>query len=249
MEFDVTTFVLEIINFLVLVWLLKHFLYKPVMNVISQRQAAIEKSLAEAQAIRGEAEALKRQYDDRASSWEQEKSQARQQLQQEMEVEKSRLETALQASMDEERSRLRTVEQGRAIELKRHLEEDARVEGGRFVARLLSRLASAELEERILQLLQEDLEQLTGQQLQTLQTASNEAEARVASAFNLNDSQRGRINEALSRVSGRPVTCTYTQDAELIAGLRISFGSWTLRTSLLDELQFFAEARNAYAKH
>lgn len=249
MEFDVTTFVLEIINFLVLVWLLKHFLYKPVMNVISQRQGAIEKSLAEAQAIRNEAEALKRQYDDRASSWEQEKTQARQKLQQEMEVEKSRLEAALQASMDEERSRLRTVEQGHAIELKRRLVEDAHAEGGRFVARLLSRLASAELEERILQLLQDDLEQLTEQQLQALQTASDAAQAKVTSAFNLNESQRDRINEVLSRISGRPVTCTYIQDAELMAGLRISFGSWTMRTSLLDELQFFAEARNAYAKH
>ena len=39
MELDWTTFILEIINFLVLVWILHRFLYQPVMNVIAQRRA------------------------------------------------------------------------------------------------------------------------------------------------------------------------------------------------------------------
>ena len=37
MQIDWTTLVLEIINFLVLVWILKRFLYKPVMEAIAAR--------------------------------------------------------------------------------------------------------------------------------------------------------------------------------------------------------------------
>src|SRR5437899_2702758 len=39
------------INFLILVWILKRFLYQPVLNVIASRRAGIEKTLTDAQRI------------------------------------------------------------------------------------------------------------------------------------------------------------------------------------------------------
>ena len=52
MELDWTTFILELVNFVVLVWILNRFLYRPVMNVIDQRKAAIQRTLAEAETTR-----------------------------------------------------------------------------------------------------------------------------------------------------------------------------------------------------
>ena len=89
MEFDWTTFALEIINFLVLVWILQRFLYKPVTSAIAERKAGIEKTLADAQAVQAEAESLKRQYENRMANWEHEKAQARVQLLQEMDAERT----------------------------------------------------------------------------------------------------------------------------------------------------------------
>ena len=40
MQIDWTTFALEIINFLVLVWILKRFLYRPVLDTLARRRAA-----------------------------------------------------------------------------------------------------------------------------------------------------------------------------------------------------------------
>lgn len=248
MEFDWTTFALEIINFLVLVWLLQRFLYKPVTTVIAQRQAGIEKTLTDAQAIRIEAEALKHQYENRMDEWEQEKAQALQLLLQEMDAERTRLMTALQASLDEERNKLRAVEQRRAIEQQQRLAEEARIEGGRFVARLLSPLASAELEDRIRRLLLEDLPQLPDRELQALRAAGQAGEAKITSVYPLGEDQRAGLTEALGRLAGRPVACEFGQDPSLMAGLRISIGPWMLRSNLLDELQFFTEARHADAK-
>lgn len=248
MEFDGTTFALEIINFMVLMWLLQHFLYKPVTTVIAQRQSGIEKILIDAQATRNEVDALKRQYDNRSAAWEQEKAQGRQQLQQEMETERSRLMSALQASLDEERSKARAVDQQRNLELRHRLEERARADGARFTATLLSRLATTELEERIRLLLLEDLPQLPSEQLQALRVADHADEVKITSAYPLEASQRAGLNEALARLVQRPVTCTFEQDAELMAGLRLSVGPWMLRASLVDELHFFAEAQHADAK-
>ena len=48
MAIDWTTFTLEVVNFLVLVWLLKRFLYQPVLEVLGRRQAGVAHTLAEA---------------------------------------------------------------------------------------------------------------------------------------------------------------------------------------------------------
>jgi len=60
LELNWTTFALEAVNFLVLVWILKRFLYKPVLGVIARRRAAIDRALEEAQTRHAEAQALER---------------------------------------------------------------------------------------------------------------------------------------------------------------------------------------------
>ena len=165
-----------------------------------------------------------------------------------MEAERTRLLTALQSSLEEERNKLRAVEQRRAIEQRQRLEEGARIEGGRFVARLLSRLASAELEERIRRLLLEDLPQLPERELQALRDATQAGGAKITSAYPFGEAQRADLTEAIGRLAGRLVACEFGQSPDLLAGLRISMGPWMLRSSLLDELHFFAEAQHDDAK-
>ena len=60
MQFDWVTFLLEFVNFLVLVWLLTRFFYKPVRNVIEARKKSIEHKIAEAEKTRTEADAAPR---------------------------------------------------------------------------------------------------------------------------------------------------------------------------------------------
>ena len=63
MQLDWTTFLLQVINFLVLVWLLKRFLYRPVMEVIARRQAGIDKTVEDARAVEARATALRSDYE------------------------------------------------------------------------------------------------------------------------------------------------------------------------------------------
>jgi F-type H+-transporting ATPase subunit b len=247
MQFDWTTFVLEVVNFLVLVWILQRFLYKPVTNAIAERKAAIEKTLADARTVEATAQSLKQQYENRMTDWEGEKAKAQAQLARELEAERVRLKNALQTSLEQERDRDRALEQRREMELRHKLEEGALAEGGRFAARLLSRVACAELEERIRGLLIEDLPHLGDGELQSLRVACQDADAkiRITSRYTLGAEQRSSLEEALGRVAARPVVCEFGQDPELIAGLRISIGPRVLRCNLQDELKFFAETHHA----
>ena len=60
MQFDFTSFVLEILNFLVLVWILKRLLYRPVLNMLDTRRQKIADESVQAELLRNEAEALRR---------------------------------------------------------------------------------------------------------------------------------------------------------------------------------------------
>src|ERR1700735_4449521 len=61
MLIDWFTVVAQVINFLILVWLLKRYLYKPVLAAIDEREKRIAKLLQDAEAKK--AEALKEQAD------------------------------------------------------------------------------------------------------------------------------------------------------------------------------------------
>ncbi len=101
MQLDWLTFVLEIINFLILIWILQHFLYKPVLQTIARRKAVIEKKLADANTRQADAEALERKYRERLSEWEREKEKLRVQAIQEIEVDRARRMATLQQTLDE----------------------------------------------------------------------------------------------------------------------------------------------------
>ena len=45
MQIDATTFVLELINFAVLVWILHRFLYRPILGAIDRRRDAVAASI------------------------------------------------------------------------------------------------------------------------------------------------------------------------------------------------------------
>lgn len=57
MSIDWITVGAQILNFLVLIWLLKRFLYRPILDGIDAREAEIAARMGEAAAIRGQAEA------------------------------------------------------------------------------------------------------------------------------------------------------------------------------------------------
>jgi F-type H+-transporting ATPase subunit b len=249
-ELDWTTFTVEIINFLILVWILKRFLYKPVMNAIAERKLAIEQTLSEAKTIETGANALQQRYEHRLADWEREKEAARVQMIQEIGEGRTRLMTALQATLEQEREKNRVLEEGRAEEIRRTIEEESIAQGGRFAARLLSRIAISELEARIVALVLEDLGRLARDKLEAIQTACRETGATITviSAYSMNAQQRDMLVAAFADLAGgREMSCTFHEDPELVAGARVLIGPWVLRASLRDELAFFTEvAKDAH---
>lgn len=243
MELNWSTFLLEIINFLILVWILKRFFYKPVLNVIARRRSDIEKTLNDANTLHEDAEVLRVRYENRLAEWEKERQAAHSSLDKEIEAERARRMEALQTMLGEEQEKARVIEQ-RALETSRlHAEETALAQGAQFSARLLSLAAGPELQHRLLNLLMKELTSLPPERLNVLRAAAGKTAdgILIASAYPLDDATRLSLEGTLDSVLAVTTSFHYEQDKELLAGVRVTMGSWVLRANLQDELKSFAE--------
>ncbi len=244
MDFDWTTFILEIINFLILIWILKRFLYQPVLDVITKRRAGIEKTLTDAQRIESEANELKCKNEQYLTNWEAEKEAAQAQLSAELAaIRESKLQV-LDAKINEEADRRRVLNERSRLDFERLMEEKGVAQGAAFSSKLLSRLASRELEAKLFAVLLEDLKNLRKQDKHAVieAVAEPELQIKVQSVFTIDNNQRDELSHLLDEVTGRTLPIEFHINPELIAGFQIDIGPWILHANLRDELKFFSGA-------
>ena len=245
MELNWTTFSLEVINFLVLAWILAHFFYRPVMRVIAERQARIQASLDEADQRHREAEALKAKYEGRLSESERERETARATLRQEIEAERAKAIEELHGEIEQTREKERVIDERRGEDTRRRAEQAALLQGASFTARLLTRLANPEFEARLIELFLQDLAELPEERIAALRQGGEGEDtkhgATIESAYPLAARQRTVLTDRLGKLLGGAVDCHFAERPELIAGLRVTVGPWVLRANLHDELAAFAE--------
>ena len=242
MELNWSTFVLEIINFIILVWIMKHFFYKPVLNIIARRKNEIEQTLEEAKRLHDHADSLRGQYENRLHEWEREKQQARDDLKKEIDEQRKNLLQELYTSLEQEREKRRVSDrQQLQVEIDK-AEETALTHGAQFASKLLQSVTGPELETRLLDLIINDLDGLPQERIHQLQEDWGEKnyEANIYSAYPLSDTQHQQIEKVLSDLTQRSLSFHYDQDSELLAGVLISIGAWTLSANLRDELKSFA---------
>lgn len=242
MELSWSTFLLEIVNFLVLVWILKRFLYRPVLGVIARRRAAIDKQMADASALKADAEALRERYQGRVEEWNTERQKALEALNREIEQARTRRLEELQHALDAEREKAKAAAARQEADAARRAERTALEQGSRFAARLLGQAAGPETEQRLTDLAIEQLANLTPERVAELSNAGTlrPDTVTVTSAFELPEAQRLRLTDVLGKLLDSPPRCEFVEDPALVAGLRLTIGPWIVGLNVHDELQGFA---------
>lgn len=248
MEISWSTFVLEIVNFLILVWILQHFLYRPVLDVIARRRASIEKTLEDAQSMREEAQSLQRRYEGRLADWNAEKQQAADALRREVDTERRKRMQQLDEELAREREQAEVADRRRREATQREVEAQAIKQAASFATRLLERASGPDVESRLVDLSVAELERLPDEKREELGADSAQS-ARIVSAFELPDAQRDALTRALRRMLGKDVPLEFAVDASLLAGVRIEIGAKTIALNLREELAGFALLSAAVGDH
>lgn len=244
MEFDWTTVILEMLNFLVLIWLLKRFFYRPVLAVIEKRRTENEKIIADAEAQQRAADTLKGKYERRLAQVAKERELAMARLDEEIAGERVRRLAAVEVEANADLQRRHMLEAREASEREAAMAREAVAIAGRFASRFLERLAGPELEAKLVDLALAELNTATPEKLADLRTALRDPSTsiKVVTVYPLDTTQRATFVAVLGKLAGREVTPQFQEDATLKSGLCLMAGAWVLMANLRDELNFFTSA-------
>lgn len=224
MEIDPFTVGAQVVNFLVLVVLLRRFLYGPVTRAMDRRESEIAARLEEAARARrdadAEAERLRAANADLDGSREHLLAEARD------DAGKQRKELLAEARADADRQRQRWHE---AIEREKEalldeLERRALERVHAIARRALRELADEELEQRIARVFLRRLDELGPEAWARVGADRDDEEPRailVTSAFPLPDDLRGEIADRVRSRVGADAGVRFEVDQEAIAGIEL----------------------------
>jgi F-type H+-transporting ATPase subunit b len=245
MEFDLFTFSAQIVNFIVLVVLLRIFLYKRIIDAMDKREKKIASRLQEAEERESSAREqeeeltaknreLDENRDDILAKARNEAEERREELLQEAEKEvRDRKEQWLEAVEEDKKDMMREI---RDLTTKSLLE---------VVRRIVNDLAGKELQEQIVHTFLGRLSDISSEERKDLKDSllENEGNILVRCSFTLDDDQRQMIQKEMERTFEVTVSCSYETPEDMSFGIEIASKSakvsWTLDSyinSLQDEM-------------
>lgn len=244
MGFSLTTLIFEIVNFVVLLFLLSRLVFRPIRRAIAERRAALAAQQAEVAERLKQAEALRAEHEQRAKDLELLRAEVLQQAREDAARESARFleEAREEAAADRARSqRVIDTEREAALGWAR---EVAIKSGMELAGRLLCVLAPQAADEALVALLCEEL----GRQAPELRPADGDELPQVAEviwARPAEQSQVDRLREALRASLGRDSALSQREDPSLLAGVVLRVGHRVLDASVAGQLAFLAERTRA----
>lgn len=233
MPIDWFTVAAQILNFLVLIWILKRFLYQPVLRVIGERQASVQKSLSDAAALREQATAELANLESERDTLRQERDAALREARSEANAERQRLTEEARAEFEAARKRWRNALDREQAEFQRELSEKAHTEVIAIADKLLRDLADTDLQERILEKFLGMMGHLDEESKNALQEAATETGAAIVrSAFELPPDRREAIATATRAILGESAQVEFETKPTLGCGIELNVDgrkiAWTL---------------------
>lgn len=238
MEIDWITVSAQIVNFLILVALLRKFLYRPVIDAMERREERIATRLKEAERRENEAEARAREHSEKMEALERNERHYQERARREAEEMK-------QAWLDEARADVDRLRDEWTRQVEREKEEFLGALGREAVSAIhsglrkaLQQMADVDLEERIVRVFSGRIAALNAETRAKL--VQDAKVVRIDSAFDLNEGARERLQREVRESIGDGVEVRFGQNAELLCGVELVGGgrkvSWSL-ASYLDELR------------
>jgi len=238
MLIDNFTVIAQLINFLILVWLLKRFLYQPVLRAVDAREARLQEQQQQAQEEQNQAQALKRELEEEQRELQQQRDslleQARTEAREHKEDELKQARTEIESQKQQWHQQLRAEQQ----HLHSHLRDCALQALRTAVRNALNDLADQELEQQMIRHFSDLLEHVTPQQRQELEDIKVGAgtEPVLKTSFNLDENTQESLRTALkSTLEINAVT--FSHEPAMGCGIKLVWDDYTLEWSLDNYLE------------
>ncbi|MCL4176976.1 MAG: F0F1 ATP synthase subunit delta [Verrucomicrobia bacterium] len=228
----------QALNFLILVWLMKRFLYKPILNAIDAREKRIARQLADAKAKQAEAEKQRDTFQQKNDEFDQQHAARLRQATEEANAERERLLDEARKAAEAWSARRQESLASDARNLNQAITRRAQEEVFAIARKALTDLATTSLEERMSVVFTRRLRELSGEAKSVLARALETAAepARVRSAFDLPTEQRAAIQNALNETCSAEVRVRFETAPDLVSGIELTSNGQKVAWSIADYL-------------
>lgn len=246
MQIDWFTLLAEVVNFLILAYLLKRFLYNPILGIADRREREIAQQYAEAEAREREAEQQAQAYEQERQKMADQREEMLEEARQAAQEERRRMMDEIRREVKVERREWRRqIEQQREA-FRQALQRRASAEVYAVASRVIADLAGADLQEQVVGRFLTQLRRISDADADAVRRELDDGGIEIISAFPLQERWRRDIVRALREVLdvGEP-TLTFSEDGELICGISMRIDghkiTWNVQ-SYLDQLQESVES-------
>jgi len=239
MLIDWFTVIAQTLNFLILVWLMKRFLYKPILHAIDQREKLIAKELADAAATQSDAQKEREEFQQKNEAFDQQRAALMSKATDEAKAERQRLlDDARQAADDLSAKRLESLRND-----VRNMNQDITLRTQQEVfaisRKVLTDLADTSLEKRILDLFINKLKTSKGEEKDQLTAAIKVTRNTVVvrTSFDLSAELSATTERAIKETFGIENQIRFETSSDLISGIELVTDGHKLSWSIADYLK------------
>jgi F-type H+-transporting ATPase subunit b len=231
----------QTLNFLILVWLLKRFLYKPILDAIDAREKRIATELADADAKKAEAKKERDEFQSKNDVFDQQRTALLTKATEEADAERKRLFEEVRQAADELSAKREASLRRDAKKLNEVVSEKTQREVFAIARKVLADLASTTLEEQMFQVFILKLQEMDALTKETIATSIKTATGAilVRSVFDLSSKQRANIQKTINEVFSSELPLQFDTVPELISGIELTANGQKLAWSISEYLASF----------
>lgn len=238
MLIDWFTVFAQLVNFLILMGLLKLFLYKPILRALEDREKKIAGQLEEARKIKADAERERNEYVYKNELFEQQRDDLLKQAQNDANHEREKLIEAARMEAADLRTGWQQALKIEQTGLHRDIMQQTRAEVFAITRKTLADLASESLEQRISEVFIQRLRALneSDKNLLALAIEASSKPVQIRSAFELTPQQQKALEQTVREVFAVEAAIEFKTDAERISGIELSTNGHKLAWNIADYL-------------
>ena len=228
----------QALNFIILVWLLKRFLYKPILNAVDAREKRIAAELADADAKKTEAQKERDEFQHKNEEFDQQRAALLSKATDEAKAERQRLLDDARKAADALSAKRQEALRSDANTLNQAIRRRTQEEVFAIARKALTDLATASLEERMSEVFTRRLRAIDGKAKEGIAAAlkTGSEPAVVRSAFDLPEAQRAAIQKALNETFSAEVPVRFETAPDLISGIELTTNGQKIAWSIADYL-------------
>lgn len=238
MLIDWFTVAAQALNFVVLIWLMKRFLYRPILDAIDAREARVVAELQRARTEQELATQERKVLSARQHEFDAERDALANAAREEALALREGLLTTARADADALRATRASLLEREVAERRGVLATRMRDTVFGMTRKVLSELADTTLESQLVSTFARHVTTLPDEERDALRrafTANGTAEsrlARVRSAFPLEPAQRDTVRDSLITLLGREPQIAYEVDPSLLVGIELDIADHTVGWSM-----------------